>query len=469
MNPRTNSVRFVTWRGYPWSAEMLIACLGSTMAVLGVVYPTLLGIALACWVLTLAALRVNWLLYVIVFCLPVAPLLDTDFAIRDVSTLLRLALFAGVGIACIAGRPRLCEWISGTRINVAILIYALIVLLSTLAFNQPSLSSQHAVLRLSGYLALYFAVVGWVKNSKQLGMLINIVVLSTIAVSLFGMYQAAIDDYGALYFRLYPLQEEGVQPWEGRVSSFLFHFNSLAGYLNLVLPFCLALLATSKGFRRPAAICLVLGTATLLLTQSRGGLIAFAGTILLGIWFLVRNKRLRLWLLGLFPVSLLIAIPVLSLYAERLSRVDEFTTASRLMIFSAAWIMFLSSPLIGVGYGNFRELYASIIPGPGGIVDSHNLYLQLLSETGILGLIAFLAVVIAMLTLAVRQLYRAQTPLDSIVGFGSLAAIVSVLVHGFVDFLFITSPQFGALFWLVLAVLVANERLRTPPATASAA
>jgi len=41
------------------------------------------------------------------------------------------------------------------------------------------------------------------------------------------------------------------------------------------------------------------------------------------------------------------------------------------------------------------------------------------------------------------------------VAFGVLGAVLSVLVHGFVDFLFQVSPQFGTQFWLLLAMLVA--------------
>jgi len=36
--------------------------------------------------------------------------------------------------------------------------------------------------------------------------------------------------------------------------------------------------------------------------------------------------------------------------------------------------------------------------------------------------------------------------------------VVSVLLHGFVDFLFIVSPQFTVLFWLILALVVVADR-----------
>jgi hypothetical protein len=49
--------------------------------------------------------------------------------------------------------------------------------------------------------------------------------------------------------------------------------------------------------------------------------------------------------------------------------------------------------------------------------------------------------------------------------FGVLGAIVTVLLHGFVDFFFQVSPQFGTLFWVLLALLVVScKTVREPSA-----
>src|SRR6266540_3495788 len=65
----------------------------------------------------------------------------------------------------------------------------------------------------------------------------------------------------------------------------------------------------------------------------------------------------------------------------------------RLQLFLYAWLMFLSHPLLGVGFGEFAwrafELSAGLPdPFPPGLDrHSHNLFLQLLAETGIAGLL----------------------------------------------------------------------------------
>jgi hypothetical protein len=96
--------RLVSQDGHSWWVEALIAFTASTLAVLSVTYPGLLGIASAFLVLIVAAFRVDGLLYLIVFFLPFAPLLNTDLAIRDVSSLLRYGLFAGLALSCVFGK-----------------------------------------------------------------------------------------------------------------------------------------------------------------------------------------------------------------------------------------------------------------------------------------------------------------------------------------------------------------------------
>jgi hypothetical protein len=81
---------------------------------------------------------------------------------------------------------------------------------------------------------------------------------------------------------------------------------------------------------------------------------------------------------------------------ERLFRYLESDTASgertvRIQLFLYAWLMFLSNPILGVGFGEYAwrafELSADL-PGPvtvGLDRHAHNLFLQLLAETGIAG------------------------------------------------------------------------------------
>jgi hypothetical protein len=49
-------------------------------------------------------------------------------------------------------------------------------------------------------------------------------------------------------------------------------------------------------------------------------------------------------------------------------------------------------------------------------------------------------------------LAKVADPVYRMVGIGVCGAIIASLIHGLADFLFIVSPQFGAMFWMVLAI-----------------
>ncbi len=119
----------------------------------------------------------------------------------------------------------------------------------------------------------------------------------------------------------------------------------------------------------------------------------------------------------------------------------------RLQLFLYAWLMFLSSPILGVGFGEYawRSLeLAAVLPGvipPGLDRHSHNLFLQLLAETGVAG---FLCIVIPLASWLVRNSWRNQSPER-----WWAAAVLAILgLHSMVEF-----PLWHANFLGVFALL----------------
>jgi O-antigen ligase len=425
-------------------------------------------IAALCITLALAAvLRFDWFVYAQIFLLPWSPVIDVRLPIRDITLLLRFVLLAGVFLIRRRQGKSWREWILAGRISKGIWIFAAIAAASLLiSALGPNVDAVRALVRLFSYLALFLAIIGWIEDRWQIEAIIKVLLISSIFVALFGFYQVWDKGYTDLYYHLYPAQEDALDEWTGRITSFLFHFNSLAGYLNLILPFslgCMVLAKDEDGWMRYLAIiCHSLAGAALYFTGSRGGLIAYAGMLLVATWFL---KPRRIVVSRVLLATLLSVAIVLSLQREsaggRLQEVDEFTSASRVALWGAAGAMFVEHPILGVGYGNYRSLYSDYIPGAApNQLDAHNLYLQFLSETGIIGFAVFFVIIGSFIRMAIK-LARSPDPFYRLVGIGLGGALTATLIHGLVDYIFNVSPQFGGLFWLILALgFVAYERLR---------
>ena len=450
----------------------LIAVIAVTVAALATSSAVFLIAGLCLALVVIAVLRFEWFIYAQVLLLPWYPFLDTGLPLRDVSLPLRFVLFAGVWLMRRHRGQSVREWFLGSRLKKGVLAFALISTLSLpLSGLGPNTDAVRCLLRLFSYLALFFGITGWVETKEQLQNIIKLVLSSTILVALFSFYQAVAQGYTDLYFHLYPSQEEALEDWNGRVTSFLFHFNSLAGYLNLVLPFSLACMAMAKDrwFRNLAFITHSLACAALYLTGSRGGLIAYAGMVLVTIWFFKPKGAAfsRVLLAGVLSIAIVFSVQPESAGGGRLQEVDDFTSASRLALWGTAGVMFLQHPVLGVGYGNYRSLYNDYLPGvTPNQLDAHNIYLQFLAETGIIGFIVFFVLVGSFARIAVK-LARDHDSFVRMIGIGLGGALAATLIHGMVDYLFNVSPQFGALFWLVLALgMVAYEQCAREEAVA---
>jgi hypothetical protein len=458
-------ISFVGHRSYrPSVIELGIVTAAVSIAVCAAFPGAVLAVVLGIIVLVLSALRVDALLYLAIFLLPIAPTLPSEMMIlRDVSALLHLAMFAGVWLGYMIRGESVRTWLLGARLNYLIAAYVGIVTLSVLIPGHTTITAEKSLFRWVSYFCLYLAVTGWVKSKQQIKNILGILGASTLLVLVFGLHQALINGYGDLYFWLYPKQEDTLQPWVGRVPSFLGHFNLLAGYLNLVLPLAIgfSVVLADRMWKYSARLFLMVGIIVLILTQSRGGLIAFCGVMMLAIWYFGPTVKARLRLSVLLLVCVGLAFLSLTAYSERFSEVDDWTYFQRLAVYGSAWNMFTSSPILGVGFSNFRENYdPAMIGAEIGALDAHNLYLKSLAETGLLGAVTYFAMFGLIFRTAQLRFRSRRWLLDGILSFAVMGGLCSVLIHGFVDYVFDVSPQVAALFWVLIGVFMANENLQ---------
>ena len=204
------------------------------------------------------------------------------------------------------------------------------------------------------------------------------------------------------------------------------------------------------------------------LTFSRGAAIGFV--LLFGIMFLMGYLKWKHMLAVVLGVAIVLAaVPV---YAERLTElvavsesvgstgIDEADGAiqSRVTEGLAALLAWADHPIVGVGPGQFPQYYRQYADVVGIRVlardrESHNLYLGMAAELGLIGLTVFLIIVgLTLRDLArARSAIRAKDPLMSDIATGFLLAILAYLTTGI--FLHMSFIRY---FWLMLGLAAAT-------------
>lgn len=313
------------------------------------------------------------------------------------------------------------------------------------------------------YIILYWLIQSFIgSKNERLRLLIAVVAAATV-VGIYGMIQ--------FFFLLTPASAQWVDKAAfpllyQRMYATLYNPNLLAQFLLMTLSVSV-FLAGSR--RRPAYRRVLYGVSLLLavctvLTYSRGAWLALAAlTVYLGA---VRDKRW--WLL------LLVVPGVLTVYHGGLTYrlLSVFTTHSQDTSVIMRWSMWKSAlqmtaahPALGIGWGEFKFVYPHynwLIRHAGmTIYHAHNMFLNILAETGMGGIFFFLWFFWGHLYYAGGQgtvrSWQSETYIPELMG----SVILVTFVTGCSDFdLF--STQISMVFWLICGIFAScyEEKMR---------
>lgn len=333
--------------------------------------------------------------------------------------------------------------------------------------------SLFGLAKLVVYVFAYFLFV-WcfqTNTNKRCTITLSSLVLGGLLVSLYGLYQYKI----------------GVQPlatWEDptvedkatRIFSTLGNPNLLAGYLIPLIPISFSLTMISlftKGWKRLFALPFLAATGIItiatFLTGSRGAYIALGceGAALLvvaTIWLWREYPKYRLLLVAGLLLLPLAAVAVLHFalpsFEHRFMSIfqgsQHSSNAYRMNVWRASFAMFKDNWWIGIGSGNktFRLAYGLYMRSGFDALGTYCVPLEVAVETGILGLLAFMWLLIAVAARAHCRFWLNTSTTQRWLALGSIAAIVGMMGHGLVDTVFYR-PQVQFIFWLAISLLVA--------------
>ncbi|MCK5082818.1 MAG: hypothetical protein KAR31_07910, partial [Candidatus Omnitrophica bacterium] len=88
----------------------------------------------------------------------------------------------------------------------------------------------------------------------------------------------------------------------------------------------------------------------------------------------------------------------------------------------------------------------------------HNSYLQLISETGLVGIFVFLWMLITLFRCSFRAMKKIAVQSQRILLMGSLTGLLGFLIHSFFDTSFY-SVQLGSLLWVTIGLVVAIQKI----------
>jgi len=320
---------------------------------------------------------------------------------------------AAMGAAALRGTStRLQHWLGFKRIEWAIVICLAYWLASFFWSGQGfgELASYDFLRNDGAMLISYTAFIcflGWPLKARycRIFWLLFLAVLSGVAVagaaiSLNLPYSWLLEPLGIVGTEVVGGQEQGAG---GMFFGWYRAHNTAGGAYAVALVLALALAQEpklgwkQKALRRALVVCCLAG---LILTYSRGAWIGFvAGAIVV---LPVRKLGQTM------KVALLIGVPAVLMAVMNstvVARLDTFsdpytgTAAQRLDFWADALNDFANSPVVGMGYGRYNDIFEEFTGVRGiiwvatkGIVISddshaHNSYLHFLAEGGILGLL----------------------------------------------------------------------------------
>ena len=263
--------------------------------------------------------------------------------------------------------------------------------------------------------------------------------LTTIPVTLYGLYQLTIHGLGGLYLWLNPHM---FRWWSERACAMFWHPNCLGGYCAIALTMNFALLLSGYRHRMLKWIIVAAGVGVVS-SGSRGAVLsALAAMVLV---CLVRKRYKALIAFGCIISAAVVTVLLFDLsFMERLFE-NHFSVPSlgRILVDSYGVDLFLAHPIWGIGVTNFAPLMPQLFNYPSNPLQVQNLFLQQLAESGIVGLVLFWTPIIVL----ARWLWRFRADGLALAG---VALLVTFSGHGLVDDLFAFTPQY---LFLVLAML----------------
>ena len=361
-------------------------------------------------------------------------------------------------LAMAGGMRRSSLRIDAASVGPFIPLFFLAVYLSWPLSYFPTESFRYLFYYFSCFLCVYL-IVGTVERAEQLERLAGFACLAMTGAAGYGILQRI---QGLEVNDLFV--DAALNPnMPSRIFSYYHNPNSFAEMLLLLIPVSIGLLfgTRKKSWRFAGLLSAGISLVAMVMTYSRGTWIGLVIAALVFLFF---------WNRKLIPVCILAGLVCLPILPEAvLTRIlsifnpKDTSTSSRLPFYRAALRMIKTSPITGAGLGNYAVRYSiqtlNLYDGYNVYIHSHNTFLELWLQTGLLGLVSFLGTMFSSLKQGAKVVQNLSTPRSiRMIILGALSGLAGSLVCGLADYLW-NYPRVMLIFWFTVALLLAGIKL----------
>jgi Lipid A core - O-antigen ligase and related enzymes len=350
---------------------------------------------------------------------------------------------------------------------ISLLVYMGVLFLS-LVFAKSKSVGIAEILRFAEYPFFFYFIIYAIKDKDVLRKVFSIFSYSLIIALVCGVLQVVLINFPVGQKIVQKIFYSEGQFYGVRAYSTFVNPNYWGAFLNLILFIYIFRLKQAKDIERKICWLIIsLGLVNLVLTFTMGSWISF---IIVSAALLARRRKkliILAALLLLMVVVVLALIPPTRQAVLSLIKLKTWTGNERIRLWITGLLMFKDHPVIGVGSGNYLVRYIDYIKAYPYLYlgrdaySVHNSYIKVMAETGLLGITAFLFVLVNLIR-KFTVLYRESSGSFKNIKIGVLAGASTFIIQNFLNNLFFI-PQVNVFFWTMIALAIVYRRIINDP------
>ena len=360
-------------------------------------------------------------------------------------------------------------------VSLAIYLNLFWLLVTSISSTMPLVSFKFLLARIWFVAILYFLTAKLFSEGKFMERYVWLYLIPLIIVILYATYRHlgyGLWDKQAAHFVVTPFYND---------------HTSYGATIALYLPFAMMFMFHknySKNVRLLSFATFMIVLTGLLLSYSRAAWLSIV--VALGVWLIlilkIRFKPLFISFVALLAIFFVFQTQIMmklesnskqssANLATHISSMSNITTDAsnleRINRWSCAIRMFADKPVLGFGPGTYMFQYApyqlnndrtiiSTNAGDGG--NAHSEYLGPLSESGVLGLVTFLLLIIIVIYTAIHAYTRVRDPRLKKIVLAALLGLITYYMHGLMNN-FLDTDKLSVPFWGFTAMIVAIDNI----------